>query len=208
MTSDDKTNPRPKLGLLRKKMRLPRKTRARRRTRRRQTQTYLRLRAARKLPTRPPVIVGARAKNRFRKLIRITGTRSTRKKKRRSDSWINGTGMAVCRAAGYSCQGVCSRRGLQGRSCSRRRIESGKEAVEPKGWLTGLIPERAGQAAVSCLRHRHWRTPGRSTSDSYQPDFALARASDGALIVCVDKSQTWRRHSGSSYHRTWLRSRG
>jgi hypothetical protein len=27
----------------------------------------LRLRAARKLPTRPPVIAGARAKNRFRK---------------------------------------------------------------------------------------------------------------------------------------------
>ena len=38
-----------------------------------------------------------------------------------------------CRAAGYSCQEVCSRRGLQGRSGSRRRIESGKEAVEPKG---------------------------------------------------------------------------
>src|SRR6202165_3485786 len=50
------------------------------------------------------------------------------KEKRRSDSWINGTGMAVgYRAAGYSCQGVCSRRGLQGRSCSRRCIESGKE---------------------------------------------------------------------------------
>src|SRR5436309_15866590 len=115
-------------------MPLPRKTRARRRTRRRQTQAYLRLRAARKPPTRPPVIVGARAKNRFRKLIRITGTRSTRKKKGRSDSWINGTGTAVgYRAAGYSCQGVCSRRGLQGRSCSRRRIESGKETVKPKG---------------------------------------------------------------------------
>jgi hypothetical protein len=56
------------------------------------------------------------------------------------------------RAAGYSCQGVCSRRGLQGRSCSRRRTESGQEAVEPKGWLTGLIPERPGQAAASCLR--------------------------------------------------------
>jgi len=61
------------------------KDEAKRRTRRRQTQTYLRLKAARKLPTRLPVIVGARAKNRFRKLIRITGTRSTRKRKRRSD---------------------------------------------------------------------------------------------------------------------------
>jgi hypothetical protein len=27
-----------------------------------------------------------------------------------------------------------------------RRIESGKEAVEPKGWLTGLIPSEGGQA--------------------------------------------------------------
>ena len=47
--------------------------------------------------------------------------------------------------------GVGPQRGLQGRSGSRRRIECGKEAVEPKGRLTGLIPERAGQAAVSCL---------------------------------------------------------
>ena len=30
---------------------------------------------------------------------------------------------------------------IQGRSGSRRRIESGKEAAEPKGRLTGLIPE-------------------------------------------------------------------
>jgi hypothetical protein len=99
MTSDDKTNPASKTGTaVKKKMPLPRRTRARRRTRRRHTQTYLRLRAARKLPTRPPVIVGARAKNRFRKLIRITGTRFTRKRKRRSGSWINGTGMAVSAA--------------------------------------------------------------------------------------------------------------
>jgi hypothetical protein len=32
--------------------------------------------------------------------------------------------------------------------CSRRRIESGKEAVDLKGWLTGLILNVAGQAAV------------------------------------------------------------
>jgi hypothetical protein len=47
------------------------KTRASRRTRARQVQTYPRLRTARKLPTHPQFIVGARAKNRFRKLIRI-----------------------------------------------------------------------------------------------------------------------------------------
>ena len=63
MTSDDKTNPAPKSGTAVKKRPLRRKMRARRRTRRRQTQTYLRLRAARKLPSHPQVIVGARAKN-------------------------------------------------------------------------------------------------------------------------------------------------
>ena len=31
---------------------------------------------------------------------------------------------------------------LEGRSGSRRRIECGKEAVEPKGWLSGLMPDR------------------------------------------------------------------
>ena len=40
------------------------------------------------------------------------------------------------------------------------------------------------------------RIPDRSTSDSYQPDFALARASDGAPDRLCDKSQSWRRHSG------------
>jgi hypothetical protein len=36
--------------------------------------------------------------------------------------------------------------------CSRRRIESGKEAVDLKGWLTGLILNVAGQAAVPIAR--------------------------------------------------------
>jgi hypothetical protein len=40
------------------------------------------------LPTHLQVIVGVKAKNRFRKLIRITGTRFTRK--RRNDNWMSG----------------------------------------------------------------------------------------------------------------------
>jgi hypothetical protein len=36
--------------------------------------------------------------------------------------------------------------------CSRRRIESGKEAVDVKGWLTGLILNVVGQAAVPIAR--------------------------------------------------------
>jgi hypothetical protein len=107
MTSDDKTNPAPKTGTAVKKDAAAKKGEGQAKDRRRQTQTNLRLRAARKLPTRPPVIVGARAKNRFRKLIRITGTRSTRKRKRRSDSWINGTGMAVVRRASRLNRSQC-----------------------------------------------------------------------------------------------------
>ena len=52
---------------------------------------------SRNLPAHPEVIVGARAKNRFRKLIGITGTRFTRKRKRRSGNWVDRTGMAVVR---------------------------------------------------------------------------------------------------------------
>jgi hypothetical protein len=40
-----------------------------------------------------PVIVGAKAKNRFRRLIGITGTRSMQR--RRNDNFINGAAMAV-----------------------------------------------------------------------------------------------------------------
>ena len=40
------------------------------------------------------------------------------------------------------------------------------------------------------------RISDRSTPNSYQLDFALARASDGALIICMDKSQSRHRHSG------------
>ena len=85
-----KTSPAPKNETAVKKRPLRRKTRASRRTSPRQMQAYLRLRAARKLPTHLQVIVGARAKNRFRKLIRITGTRFTGRRKRRSGNWING----------------------------------------------------------------------------------------------------------------------
>ena len=44
--------------------------------------------AARRLPTHPRPIVGARGKSRFRKLIRITGTQFM--EKRRNDSWLIG----------------------------------------------------------------------------------------------------------------------
>src|ERR1700757_3613225 len=56
-------------------MRPPRRKRAL------QVQTHPRLRrAAGKLPPYPPAIAGARARNRFLKLIRITGTRFSRRK--------------------------------------------------------------------------------------------------------------------------------
>src|SRR6478735_2092247 len=77
------------MRLLLKKRSLRRtKTRASRKTRSRQMQTNPRLRVARKLPTHLQVIVGVKAKNRFLKLIRITGTRFTRK--RRNDNWMSG----------------------------------------------------------------------------------------------------------------------
>ena len=46
---------------------------------------------------------------------------------------------------------VCRQRGFKG-GRSRRRIESGKEAVDLKGWLTGSILTSAGQAAVPIAR--------------------------------------------------------
>jgi hypothetical protein len=95
-----------------------------------------------------------------------------------------------------------------------------KEAVEPTGWLTGLIPEQSvrppclvfgipesiGTEPPTC---KTLRVPDRSTSDSYQPDFALARASDGApQIACATKVNRRVAIQGSSNRRTWLRSRG
>ena len=99
--------------------------------------------------------------------------------------------------------GLGSRQGQ--RSCSRRRIESDKEAVEPKGWLEGFIPERtpvrppvlcSASASPKSIKTelptcKTLRIPDRSTSDSYQPAFALARASDGAPDRLCDKSQSW-----------------
>src|SRR6516225_3163671 len=68
----------------RKKRSLRKKTRANRRTRRRQMPTDRKLRAVRKLPAYPQVIVGARAKNPFRKHTGITGTPFSETRKRRS----------------------------------------------------------------------------------------------------------------------------
>ena len=51
---------------------------------------------------------------------------------------------------GYCGHGVCpQQRGLEGRSGSRRRIECGKEAMEPKGWLTGLMPDRRQSSGLA-----------------------------------------------------------
>ena len=87
MASDDKkTSPAPKNGAVEKKRSLRKKTRANRRTRRRQMPTDRRLRAVRKLPTHPQFTVGARAKNRFRKHIGITGTLFLGTRKIRSDN--------------------------------------------------------------------------------------------------------------------------
>jgi hypothetical protein len=44
-----------------------------------------------KIKSDAEVIVGAKAKNRFQKLIRITGTRFLRK--RRNDSWMSGAAL-------------------------------------------------------------------------------------------------------------------
>ena len=54
-------------------------------------------------------------------------------------------------------------------------------------------PEPIGTDSPIC---KTLRISDRSTPDSYQLDFALARASDGALIICMDKSQWRHRHSG------------
>jgi hypothetical protein len=54
-------------------------------------------------------------------------------------------------------------------------------------------PEPIGTDSPIC---KTLRISDRSTPDSYQLDFALARASDGALIICMDKSQSRHRHSG------------
>src|ERR1035441_1977716 len=68
---------------LRKKRRLRRKKmRALRRTKALQVQKHLRRRAARKQPTHPQATAGARGRKRFRKPIRITGTRFTGRRKR------------------------------------------------------------------------------------------------------------------------------
>ena len=83
-----------------------------------------------KLPIYPQVIVGARAKNQFLKLIRITGTRFTRKGKRRSGSWINGTDIAVVRRASRVNRSQChattletmKRRGMPPRRMVRAHI--------------------------------------------------------------------------------------
>src|SRR5580693_2728334 len=83
-TDDKKTGPAPKNGAVEKKAVAAKETRANRRTRRRQMPTDQRLRAVRKLPAHPQVTVGARAKNRFRKHIGITGTLFSETRKRRN----------------------------------------------------------------------------------------------------------------------------
>ena len=92
MASDDKkteTSPAPENQTTAKKeAAAKKKDEGQPKTRSRQMQTYPRLRAVRKLPTHLQVIVGAKAKNRFRKLTRITGTRFTRK--RRNNNWMSG----------------------------------------------------------------------------------------------------------------------
>ena len=96
MAGDDKkTSAGPKNVAAEKKEVAAEKTRASRRTRTQQMLTDLRLRAAGKLPARPRLTIGARAKNRFRKHTEITGTRFTRRRKRRNGNCING--------AGYRC---------------------------------------------------------------------------------------------------------
>ena len=56
-----------------------------------------------------------------------------------------------CRSAPQAPHAQAAR-GLEGRS-ARRRIEGGKEAAEPKGWLTGLMPDRrrSGGLAVDVI---------------------------------------------------------
>src|SRR5437016_4543297 len=66
------------------------KTGAGRWTRARRVKTYPRPMAERKLPSPPPVTLGARDKNRFRKLTRKTGTRFSRRRK--NDNWITEEG--------------------------------------------------------------------------------------------------------------------
>src|SRR5882672_2601113 len=63
-----------------------------------QEQNHPRLRAARELPLNPLVIAGARARNRFPRLIPKTGTRFSRRRK--SDNSSNGAGSRRAAVAG------------------------------------------------------------------------------------------------------------
>jgi hypothetical protein len=99
MASDDKTSPALKNGTALNKEAAAKKDEGQVKDKTTSDADLSKAEGGEKLPTHPQVIVGARAKTRFRKLIRITGTRFTRKRKRRSGNWINGTGMAVVRRA-------------------------------------------------------------------------------------------------------------
>jgi hypothetical protein len=95
MASDDKkTSPAPKSGAEKKEV-TAKKDEGQPKDKTALDAIDLRLRAVRKLPAHPQVIVGARAKSRFRKHIGITGTRFTRERKRRRGNWINGADIAV-----------------------------------------------------------------------------------------------------------------
>jgi hypothetical protein len=136
----------PKSSAAEKKRFLRKKTRANRRRRPRQMRTNRRLRAVRKLPARHRVIIGARAKNRFRKHIGITGTLFSQTRQRRSG---NGS-MDRYRCILANLSRLHAR--LRKRRCGAFR--SIRVPSKPKG-LTSLVPlSEGGRWSIQSLINR------------------------------------------------------
>jgi hypothetical protein len=84
MTSDDKTSPAPKNGTDVKKEAAAKKDEGQVKDKTTSDADLSKAEGGEKTANSPAGVVGARVKNRFRKPIKITGTRFTRKRKRRS----------------------------------------------------------------------------------------------------------------------------
>ena len=107
MASDDKKNsPAPKNETAVKKQAAAKKDQGQPRDKTTPDADVSKAEGGEKAAIHPQDIVGARAKSRFRKLIRITGTRFTRKRKGRSDRATRGRldSLHHCRRAYVPCR--------------------------------------------------------------------------------------------------------
>jgi hypothetical protein len=96
---DKKTSPAPKSGAAEKKEVAAKKDEAQPKDKTTPDADRSKAESGGKATSSPSDYSRARAKNRFRKHIGITGTRFTRKEKRRSGNWINGASIAVSQRA-------------------------------------------------------------------------------------------------------------